>query len=230
MPNLFNPKKFDVFSFTKKIKGLKDKFHPSETCLVLPDDKVGCFITDPSASIMHIKIGTVENEVYGSMRLSEFIFRGVTYKMVERVCTIEKHRLKGIMKLLYSHCLELGFNLMSDSTHTTFGSKDFWMKSAVYFPNKSIYLVNLNTNYKTTYSTQPEHKIWGREPNYDFDILEKEDKIYLLEQLQKSNTLSQEQFKFFITHIDSLEDKSNVRLTLEDKTTTNIKKYPPPVA
>jgi predicted GNAT family N-acyltransferase len=215
MPNLYNPEKFNMFGFIKEIKAIKNHFVLSTTNQTLPFNNVDVYTTDTTAPMVSIKVGTNENEIFGAMRLSHYTFRGADYKVIERVCTTEKHRSNGIMKLLYSHCLELGLNLMTGSTHTTFGSKDFWIKAKEYFPKKSMYVVNLSTQHKRLYTDQPEHSIWGKEPDEDFDIRDKDNKLYLLEGLRVSKVLSAEQFEYFNVNIDKLADRKNVRLTLE---------------
>lgn len=215
MPNLYNPDKFNMYGFTKEIKALRLNFNESITELEIPFENV-CFYSCSDQNQKNcIKLGTAENEIFGAIRLSDYNFRGVDYKMIERVCTIEKHRGKGIMKLLYSHCVENGYNLLSDSTQTTFGSKDFWIKAKGYFPEKSMYMVNLSTGYKRLYDTQEEYKIWGKEEDDYFDLLEKEDKLALLDSLQDGKVLTKLQCEYFKNNIDNLQDKNNVRLTLE---------------
>ncbi|WP_186826840.1 GNAT family N-acetyltransferase [Seonamhaeicola algicola] len=204
-----------MFGFTKEIKVLRDDFIQSHTELDIPFENVNFYTCIDFNQNTCIKLGTDENEIYGAIRMSDYNFRGVDYKMVERVCTIEKHRGKGIMKLLYSHCIENGFNLLSDSTHTTFGSKDFWIKAKRYFPEKNMYMVNLESEYKRLYDSQEEYKIWGKEQDYDFDLLEKEDKLALLDSLYDGKQLSEPQWNYFKTNIENLSDKNNIRLTIE---------------
>jgi hypothetical protein len=135
--------------------------------------------------------------------------------MIERVYTIEKYRGKGIMKLLYSHYVENGYNSLSDNTQTTSGSKDFCIKAKGYFSGKFMYMVNLSTNCKRLYNTQEEYEIWGKEKDDDFDLLAKEDKLVLLDLLQDGKVLTKLQCEYFKNNIDNLEDKTYVRLTLE---------------
>jgi len=215
MPNLFSPEKFNMFGFTKEIKVLGQDFTKSKTELRIPFDNVSFYTCVDYNQKTCIKLGTTENEIYGAIRMSNYNFRGVDYKMIERVCTIEKYRGKGIMKLLYSHCLEIGFNLMSDNTHTTFGSKDFWIKAKGYFPDKNIYILNLDTEYKRIYDTQKEYKIWGKEQDEDFDLLENDDKLALLDSLYDGKILSKHQYEYFKTNIKNLSDRDNIRLTIE---------------
>jgi hypothetical protein len=204
-----------MYTFLKEVKSLRPNFTQSETELEIPFENVNFYISGLDSQTLSIKLGTEQNEVYGAIRLTSTEYRGVKYKMVVRVCTTEKYRGNGVMKLLYSHCLELDLNIMSDSTHTTFGSKDFWIKAIDYFPEKSIYMINLNTNYKRIFSNQEENKIWGKEDDDDFDVLENADKIALLESLHSDNELSKEQLDFFTKNIKELKNLESVRLTME---------------
>lgn len=216
MPNVFNPLKFNMHGFLKEVKYFKDSFTVSSSNEKLPFDGVK-FYHFVESETHYLKIGTEQNEIYGAMRLKQFPFRGNSYMIVERICTTEKYRGKGIMKLLYNHCVEnLEFNLMSDSTHTTFGSKDFWIKMRDYYPNKKMYVLNLKTNYKKLFTTQEEHLIWGKEEDEDFDLLEIEDKAYLLEELYASKVLSNEQFVFFKNNIKYIQNRSHIRLSIEN--------------
>ena len=215
MPNLYTPTEFNMYGFIKEIKALRLNFSESLTELEIPFENVYFYSCIDQNQKTCIKLGTAENEIFGAMRLSDYNFRGVDYKMIERVCTIEKYRCRGIMKLLYSHCLESGYNLLSDSTHTTFGSKDFWIKAKGYFQDKSMYIVNLSTDFKRLYDTQEQYKIWGKEEDEDFDLLEKEDKLALLDSLQEDKVLTKLQCEYFKSNIDYLENRANVRLTLE---------------
>ena len=57
--------------------------------------------------------------------------------------------------------------------------------------------------------------IWGKEEDEDFDLQEREDKIYLFEELYNSNVISLQQMKFFTGNIKFLKDKRNIRLSIE---------------
>lgn len=215
MPNLYNPNEFNIYQFLKEIKALRLNFVNSPSELETPFENVSFYSCVDQNQKNCIKLGTAGNEIFGAIRLYDYHFRGVDYKIVERVCTTEKYRRKGIMKLLYSHCLEKGYNLLSDSTQTTFGSKDFWIKAKGYFLDKSMYVVNLSTDYKRLYDTQEQFKIWGKEEDEDFNFLEKDDKLALLDSLQEAKVLTKLQYEYFKINIDNLDDKANVRLTLE---------------
>jgi hypothetical protein len=204
-----------MFQFTKEIKALRGNFALSPSDIAIPFEDVSFYITDLNAETTSMKLGTDANELYGALRIISYDFRGINYKIVERVCTIEKYRKNGIMKMLYSHCIELGLKLMSDGTHTTFGSKDFWARGREYFPDKSMYVINLRSRYKRLYVNQPQFHIWGKERDDDFDVLDLADKIYLLEELRRKEELSSEQFEYFSENLESLEDRKHVRLTIE---------------
>ena len=215
MPNLYNPHKFNMFGFFKEVKVRLNEFNNSNTQIVINILNVFLSHTNLLSNVIYIKIGTNNNEIYGAMRLRAIEINNKTYYVVERVGITEKHRNKGIVKYLYQHAVELELNIMSDSTHTTFGSKDLWLKFPQYFPQKTLSVININTYYKRQFNNQKESKIWGKENDDDFDVLEKDDKIYLIEELYDSNIISKEQKKFFIDNITELKDKSNIRLVIE---------------
>lgn len=204
-----------MFGFFKEIKHRVNEFNVSNTEIVINIQNVFLSHTNLLSNVIYIKIGTNTNEILGAMRLMRTEIKNKIYFVVERVGITEKHRNKGIVKYLYQHAIELELNLMSDSTHTTFGSKDLWLKFPQYFPQKTISILNIDTHYKRQFINQKECTIWGKENDEDFDILEKEDKIYLLEELYDSNIISKEQQKFFIDNIENINDKSSIRLLIE---------------
>lgn len=215
MPNLYNPNKFNMFGFFKEVKQRLNEFNVSNTQIVINIQNVFLSHTNLLSNVIYIKIGTNTNEILGAMRLMKIEIKNKIYFVVERVGITEKHRNKGVVKYLYQHAIELELNIMSDSTHTTFGSKDLWLKFPQYFPQKTMSILNIDTHYKRQFINQKEYTIWGKENDEDFDILEKEDKIYLLEELYDSNIISKEQQKFFIDNIENINDKSNIRLLIE---------------
>lgn len=215
MPNLYNPNKFNMFGFFKEVKQRVNEFNVSNTQIVINIQNVFLSHTYLLSNVIYIKIGTNANEILGAMRLMRIEIKNKIYFVVERVGIAEKHRNKGIVKYLYQHAIELELNIMSDSTHTTFGSKDLWLKFPQYFPQKTMSVLNIDTHYKRQFINQKHYTIWGKENDEDFDILEKEDKIYLIEELYASNIISKDQQKFFIDNIENINDKSNIRLLIE---------------
>lgn len=204
-----------MFGFFKEVKTKLNEFITSNTQIVINIENVYLSHTNINSAIIYLKIGTNSNEIYGAMRLNAVEIKYKTYYVVERVGIAEKHRNKGIVKYLYQYAIELELDIMSDSTHTTFGSKDLWLKFPKYFPKKTMSIINIDTYYKRQFINQKEISIWGKESDDDFDILENEDKIYLIEELYDSKIISKEQKKFFIENISILKDKSNIRLLIE---------------
>ncbi|CAI2768189.1 conserved protein of unknown function [Flavobacterium collinsii] len=216
MPNLFSPEKFSVYTFFEEIRANENKFIKYNSQLEIPND-VSLYHTDLDEDVIYLKIAhnITGKDMHGAMKLSNTIIRNASYYIVEKIATTEKYRKGGIATLLYKFVVELGLDFMSDSIHTTFGSKDLWQKFPFYFPEKKVYILNIKTFYKRKYNTQNEFTIWGKQSDDDFDFLEKEDKIYLLEELYSSNTITKMQKDFFVNNIENLSDKSNIRLVLE---------------
>ena len=205
-----------MFTFFKEVKSKNEDFIKHITDLEIPNG-ISLFHSNLDEDVIYLKMATDndENDVYGAMKLNHIFAINTSYYFIEKVATTEKHRKKGIATILYKFIVELGLSFMTDSTHTTFGSKDLWQKFPEYFPDKNIYILNIKTRYKRKYTTQHEHTIWGKQSDEDFDFLEKEDKIYLLEELYLSDTITKKQRDYFIKNIEFLSDKSNVRLVIE---------------
>lgn len=216
MPNLFHPNKFSMFSFFNEVKTKAVNFNKHNTQIVIPEG-TSLFHTDLDDDIIFLKIAKEndENDIYGAMKLNNIIIRNSSYYVVEKIATTEKYRKKGIATILYKFVIELNFNFMSDSVHTTFGSKDLWLKFPEYFPEKNMYILNIKTLYKRKFTTQNEHTIWGKQSDEDFDVLDRADKVYLVEEMYSSHTITKQQSDFFINNIGHLTDKSDVRLVLE---------------
>lgn len=215
MPNLHNPIKLNTFGYIKFIKAMHNNFYMSVSTVNNPIKGASFYNTNLNAESIYLKIGNEAREVFGAMTLEKKIINNTIYYIIKMVVTNSKYLKQGVVKALYERAIELDFKLASDESQTTFGSKDLWQKFQVYFPQKTIFIFNITNTYKRKFANQNEYAIWGKEEDEDFDILEEEDKIYLIEELYDSNVISIEQKKFFIKNIAHLEDKRNIRLSIE---------------
>ncbi|WP_195157672.1 hypothetical protein [Flavobacterium columnare] len=217
MPNLNNPLKIDTFGYLKYIKSIYDAFTKSDSDLIVPIADAFFYNTDLNSQKIHLKIGKDNREVFGAITLEELEIKNVKYHVVKMVASNSKNLNQGVVRALYRRAVELNFKLITDKDHTTYGSKDIWLKFPTYFPEKNLFVINLNTANpsKRKLTNQSEYKIWGKEEDEYFDIQEKEDKIYLIEELFNSKVISPQQKAFFIENIDNLTDKKNIRLILD---------------
>lgn len=217
MPNLNNPLKIDTFGYFKFIKSIYDLFTKSDSNLIVPIANAFFYNTDLNSKIIYLKIGKDNREVFGAITLEELEIKSVKYHVVKMVAANSKHLNQGVVKTLYRRAVELNFKLITDKNHTTYGSKDLWLKFPMYFPEKKMFIINLEVEnpLKRKFTNQKEYKIWGKEEDEYFDIQEKEDKIYLIEELFNSKVISIQQKAFFIENIDDLTDKKNIRLILD---------------
>lgn len=194
---------------------MQTDFIKSKTEMEINIENAELFYTDLNADKIYIKLGTNKNEIFGALTLKKQFIGKKIYYCINIVVVEAKHLRKGVVKFLYKQALELNFSLLSDSTHTTFGSKDIWQKFPTYFPEKNIFIINIETLHKRKFINQKEYEIWGKEENEDFDLNENEDKIYLIEEFYKSKDITKHQKDFFIKNIKYLTDKKNIRLSLE---------------
>lgn len=215
MPNLYNPLKINTFGYIKYIKSMYNDFIQSVSNVNIPINGASFYNTNLNSESIYLKLGNEAREVFGAMTLQRIIVNKKKYYIIKMVVTNSKYLNQGIVKALYERAVELDFKLLSDESHTTFGSKDLWQKFQIYFPEKKIFILNITNTYKRKLTTQNVHTIWGKEEDEDFDILHKEDKIYLIEELYDSQTISLEQKMFFIKNIIFLKDKRNTRLSIE---------------
>ncbi|OXA94355.1 hypothetical protein [Flavobacterium hercynium] len=216
MPNLFNPTKFSMFTFFNEVREKNAEFKKYNSQIKVSSDS-SLFCTDLDEDVIFLKIATSNNtnEIWGTMKLSYLLISNHSYYVVEKIATAEKYRKQGIAKILYSFAVELELNIMSDSTQTSFGSKEIWSKFSIYFPNKNVYIINTKTLSKRKFITQPEQNIWGKQSDEDFDLLENDDKLYLIHEMFLSNAITKAQELFFMNNLKVLSDKHHIRLTLE---------------
>jgi hypothetical protein len=206
-----------MFGFVKEVKLQKNLFIQSATSIDIHIPLITLFHTELNGERVYIKIASIvdSNDIYAALRLDKKQIRAQFYHVVSRICVIEKHRNKRLVNLLYKHAIELGFKLMSDSTQTTFGSKDIWLKFPNYFPEKELFVYNIESLRKRRLIEQKEHEIWGKEEDDYFDMLDEEEKIYMIEEQYSNSTISKEQREFFKTYLNVLSDRKDIRLTIE---------------
>jgi len=121
--------------------------------------------------------------------------------------TYRRHYLSYLFELIL---IEFNYNLLSDSTHTSPGSKEFWISLGR--QKRYILLIyNVKTNYFRDYKNYSISKIWGIET----DIQDNEIKQLFIEDLYSRGNISNDIYKFLIENITDIQDRSDVRLYLK---------------
>ena len=120
-----------------------------------------------------------------------------------------RHYLSYLFELIV---FEFHYMLLSDSTHTSPGSKEFWLSLGRQKKYKLL-IYNVKTNYFRDYKNYPISKIWGIET----DIQDNESKQFFIEDLYDRKKISTDIYKFLTENITEIEDRSDVRLYLKMK-------------
>ncbi|MBK6544296.1 MAG: hypothetical protein IPG12_03305 [Saprospiraceae bacterium] len=214
MPNIYNPNKFDLGFFLDEQRNQTYQLATSS----IPNPIQGSqLLISYSFPKKHVYIKLVDNSdiLCGVIRLQELKINTKNYYIVERAFTNHFYRRQGVIIHLYKYVLKLGYSLMSDGTQTNPGSMNLWKNANTLFNSKKVYIINIKTLSKRRYLRQPDHKIWGKETNDDYDLLEMHEKKYALENLYENGIITKEQQIFYNTYIDQLEDRYNIRITIE---------------
>lgn len=213
MPNLYNPLKFNIDSFLIEVGN--QKYIPATAAILTPASDAMLFVSIKNhRNQIYFKLVNAINLLYGVIRLAEYSVLKKKYHVVDRVFTVEEHRHLGVAKFLYLNALSQGYKLMSDGTQTTPGSMDLW-KNLILRNDRAVYIMNIETRSKRKYARQSDYEIWGKEANDDFDNLEVEDKLYLLDHMLSTNEISDRQYRYFIKNLTKLADKKNIRIIIE---------------
>lgn len=221
MPNLFNPQIFNVNGFLQEIQ--RQNFCPVTTEITVPVEGsqlyYSCCIKTQTE---YFKIVDNLGILIACIRLNPREFLGKHYRVVERAYSHQK-RMGGYI-YLFKVAFFFGYNLMSDSTHTTWGSKDFWKSAKVRFPEATINFVDLDTDHCAKYEDQPDYEIWGIEADDDFHQLNAATKEYVLADktrpvrfmgVTEPSFLNGEAYRYLVSIVDNIINAENRRLTIE---------------
>lgn len=136
----------------------------------------------------------------------------------EIVGTYSKLERNGFLTYLFEILVyEFDYQILSDSQHSSPGSKEFWqahMKRKKF----SIYRLNLNTNFKRNANRFDENAIWGNANSYSYDDQYYiEDDIHIVEDYENLDDLNIDS-----TELDGILDPNdftseNLNLEIENQ-------------
>lgn len=214
MPNLYNPNKFNLNLFLDEQRSQVYQLATSSAPNPIQDSLLWISYVI-SNKLVYIKLVDSSDILCGVIRLKELKLNTKNYFIVDRAFTNHFYRRQGVIIHLYKYVIELGYPLMSDGTQTIPGSMNLWKNAYTLFNANKIFIINVKTLSKRQYLMQPDNKIWGKEDNDDFDLLEVHEKQYALEDLYNNSVITKDQQIYFNANLNQLKDRQDIRITIE---------------
>lgn len=150
-----------------------------------------------------------QKDIVSLIVLEKCSYNGVDF--YEEKWAYSKYKQRQLLSYLFDLILiEFGYSVLSDSIHTSPGSKEFWL-SLGRKKKYSLYIYKISTDYKRKYENYPIQKIWG----FETDITDEETKEYVFQDLYDRRLISEDIYNFLMDNLSEIKDRSDVRLLIE---------------